>query len=671
MKSIKVRLIAIFTAVILVVTSAVGVATILVISNELKENAEASLQKNAEIEATYIGAVLEQHLMYMSSLAENPVVKDDSFSYEQKLQFLQTEAARSGYIDFSIGDLNGDVLFYDGSMGQMNLSGDVNYEKALAGTPNETDLILVEDLGLLFMFVMAPIYNMEGEVTGVIFGKIAGDYLSGIADNIKLGETGYGYIVNSQGIIVGHPDRELVNEQFNLITAVEEEPDYKAVSAIISDHVVKGEVGSGTYLFQGTNRIVGYAPVENTPWSVVVAQQESEILSHINSVIVTLLIVIAIAIIVGVVVTFIVSKSISKPISAVTEDVEKKSALDFTDDEKSLLKKYAGRKDEIGKMISSINIMSNNIREFVVKTSDSSEQIAASSQELTATSDQTAVASDEVSKTIMEIAQGANDQARDTEKTASNVEELGNLLEEDSELVKELDSSVKEIDREKEQGILIIKSLVKQNDETNTTSTLVYDAIMSNNESAEKIEQASTMIQNIADQTNLLALNAAIEAARAGEAGRGFAVVAEEIRNLAEQSNNFTSEIGLVINELKEKSVDAVNKIKEVRKNVEAQSEKVKETEERFSQIANAIDVSKEVIEKLSKSTALMTKNKNNIIDLVQNLSAISEENAAGTQEASASMEEQNATVQEIANSSESLATIAQELQELISKFKV
>lgn len=671
MRSIKVRMIAIFTAVILIVTAAVGVATILVISKELKNSAESELQSSAGIEADYIGAVLEQHLMYMSSLAENPVVKDQSFTYEQKLQFLQTEAARSGYLDFSIGDMDGNVLFYDGSMGQMNLKGDANYEKALAGTPNETDLIYVEEVGLLFMFVMAPIYNMEGQVTGVIFGKISGEYLSEIADDIIIGDTGYGYIVNTAGTIVGHPDRSLVTDQFNLITAVEEEPDYLAVSKIISEHVVKGETGSGTYLFQGTNRIVGYAPIENTPWSVVVAQQESEVLGHINSIVTTLIIVIAFALALGIVITVIVSRYISKPIIWVTKDVEKKAELDFSEDNGSTMKKYSSRKDEIGKMVESITIMSNNIRDFIIKTSDSSEQIAASSQELTATSEQTAIASDEVSKTIMEIAQGANDQARDTEKTATNVEELGNLLEEELELVKELDTSVVDIDSEKEQGMLIIKSLVEQNNETNSTSSLVYDAIMSNNESAVKIENASTMIQNIADQTNLLALNAAIEAARAGDAGRGFAVVAEEIRNLAEQSNNFTSEIGLVIAELKNKSVDAVNKIKEVRKNVEAQSEKVMETEERFTKIASAIDVSKEIIEKLANSTKLMTKNKNNIIDLVQNLSAISEENAAGTQEASASMEEQNAAVQEIANSSEGLAKIAQELQELISKFKV
>jgi methyl-accepting chemotaxis protein len=383
---------------------------------------------------------------------------------------------------------------------------------------------------------------------------------------------------------------------------------------------------------------------------------------------------VAILIIIGVLISFAISYfvglTITKPITVLTTVIKKQSDLDFRFNEKSELLKYIDRKDEIGIMANSLKCMEENVRGFILKTSEETEMVVATSKELAVISQQSAKASEEIARTIENIASGTSSQAHDTEMATLSVEEIGSLLEENKQYTKELNEAAKDIDKEKEEGFSILKDLVSRTKESNNASEHIYEIILSNNESAEKIEKSSAMIQSIAGQTNLLALNAAIEAARAGEYGKGFAVVADEIRKLAEESNNFTEEIKKVIEDLKSKSQNAVNKMEDVKSILNSHSESVEKTEEKFGRIANSIEITNSVIDKLNKSGERLDENKEKLVDVMQNLSAIAEENAAGTEEASASIEEQSSSMEEIANASEGLTDITDELKEIIRKFE-
>ncbi len=671
MKSIKLRLIFTFSFVILSVTTILGIIIIKVSSDNLIKDAHNDLQAIAFAKAEYVTATMEEELSYMKGLAENPLILDTNVTKQERAAFMVKEAERAGYQNFVLAGADGNAETLDSGGATADVSDRAYFKKASQGEANVSDIIISKMDGKPILIVAVPIYKDNKQV-GVLFGSKSGDSLSQIAAGITYGETGYGYLMNTSGGFAGHPDNSLVLEQFNIVEEAKINSEYEELSDLFTQHMALREIGSGDYFFRGSNRIVGYAPVNNTPWIIVIGVQEAEVLSEVASVRNIIILVIFIAVLSGAVITFFVSSNIARPISYITKNIDRQSELDFTlQEEDKEMKKYALRKDEIGKMLSAMHIMQDSIRSFIVKTSDSAQQVAAAAEELTATSEQTSSTAEEVAKAIEEIAKGAQDQAKDTEKTATNVENMGDLLEKDAEYLKELNAAAIEIENEKEEGFNILKILVEKSEENNNATNSVYHTILSNNESAEKIENASAMIQNIADQTNLLALNAAIEAARAGDAGKGFAVVADEIRKLAEQSSNFTNDIKLVIKELKQKSEDAVNTMTNVKEIVTLQTGSVKETEDKFSGIADAIDSIKKVIEKLNDSADVMTQNKNIVVELTQNLSAISEENAAGTEEASAAMEEQAATVQEIANSAEGLAGVAQELQLQIGKFKV
>jgi methyl-accepting chemotaxis protein len=450
-------------------------------------------------------------------------------------------------------------------------------------------------------------------------------------------------------------------------------------SGKVYEEISKGNVFFGKADIHGQSYVTRYEPIYNKNKQIigiyfvgVSSQTVSNILDNgIKDIITSTVILMLLVLLVSAIISYFSGSSISRPIQAITKVINKQGNLDFRMDKNSKAIKYLKYKDEVGTMANSLKDMEENVRDFIVKSFDVAEQVAAASEELTATSQQVAIASEEVATTINDIAKGVNDQAKDTDMTAENINEMGVLLEKDNSYMSELNIAVKDIDKQKDEGFIILNELVNKTSINNKATQTIYDIIISNNESTEKIESASSMIQNIADQTNLLALNAAIEAAKAGDAGRGFAVVADEIRKLAEQSNSFTNEIKVVIDELKVKSNSAVKTMEEVKTIADSQTESVQDTEEKFKLISVAIDSVKSVIDRLNDSAILMASNKNKVIELTQNLSSISEENAAGIQEVSASMEEQVATIEQIANSSESLATIVEELQSIIGKFKV
>lgn len=329
------------------------------------------------------------------------------------------------------------------------------------------------------------------------------------------------------------------------------------------------------------------------------------------------------------------------------------------------------RKDEFGEISRAVDAMQISIREIIKNVLDKAQMVAAHSEELTVTTGQSSKAADEVANAIESIASGASEQAKDTEEGFVSVTDLGKVIIKNTDYVKDLNEATWEVRRLKDEGAELLQDLVEKTDMSMKATKEVQEVILNTNESAENIVKASEMIKSIAEQTNLLALNAAIEAARAGEAGRGFAVVADEIRNLAEQSNQFTGEISTIINDLIYKTSTAVKTMDEVEEIAKSQSSSVNMTSHKFEGIAQALENMRESLTAVNDSSKEMSGQKEKIVQIIEHLAAISQENAAGSQEASASVEEQTASMVEISNSSEELAIIAEELNSQVERFKI
>ncbi|MDF2568735.1 MAG: methyl-accepting chemotaxis sensory transducer with Cache sensor, partial [Sporomusa sp.] len=501
---------------------------------------------------------------------------------------------------------------------------------------------------------------------GALGGTVTIDTLSKRVNEIKVAQSGYAQVIQGNGLTIIHPDMEQVMKVNVLIDSNAN----KQLKEIMSK-MVNSENGINNYVEEGTTKYLAYAPIPGTHWSLGLNVPEKEILIKLKPFTISSLITIGLILIVACGLSIIISRRLTKPIIILNKAIERVAQGDLTLHTVVANTKDYKAKDEIDTLAIHFTTMVEKLRSLVQQIATSAEQVAASSEELTASAEQSALAANQVADSITEVASGSTAQLHAVDAATDVVEKMSTNIQQVATHSANVAATAEKTARAAKNGGTAIANTTKQMETIEKTVEDSAEVVAKLGDRSKEIGQIVDTISGIAGQTNLLALNAAIEAARAGEQGRGFAVVAEEVRKLAEQSQEAAKHIALLIGEIQSDTEKAVTVMSDGTKEVKRGSEVVQRAGQAFGEILNLIDQVSEQVRDISGAIQQVAGGSEKIVSSMKEIDRISGETAGYTHTVSASTEEQSASMEEIAASSQALANMSEELRSIIAQFKV
>lgn len=557
--------------------------------------------------ANLISTAINRDILTLSNIVKDRSEKLSSNTQETMDVLHILHAITPTVESIAISDQNGIAIDVNGKV--QNIA-DTAYFKQVQETrqPTVSDLFLNKATEQYSFAIAVPILDANQSFRGVVYQIYNQSFLQEKLSEVKVGKTGFGYLLATDGTFVSHPEPSLIGQN------LKDKADAKNW-ALFAENVFVRESGmiinSDT---SGNERIAAYKRIPSTNWVTIITAPAVEVFGQIEDTAVTSLLLILIACLAVILLSLFLSKSMTAPILSAIDFVTQISKGDFT-------LTYQGKrnKDEIGNLIHSIQNMAAHLNDTIIKISSMANHVSNSSLALRSAVHASLGNANLVNSSIEDVTKGTELQTRSAQETSASMNEMATGIQKIAESSSQIAETALVVSQETKNGE---DRMIGTKSQMSILSSTIYEtseSIKQLEDYSNNIEQIIDVIQQIAGQTQLLSLNASIEAARAGEHGRGFAVVANEIQKLAVQSKSSTEKISMFITQIQDSTGRAVSSM-----------------EQGVIEVENGISS----IDQLNESFSMIFEAVNRVSSQIQEESATSEQISAGTQEVAASMEE-------------------------------